>query len=110
MTPERMTAMRLATSLPAYLGAEPWMAFEVSGSGRQGERTGEIPEYGNVQVEVIVPPATAEALLQRLQREYFSRASPWWPTSTKSGSCGRTSSDRGHGQRLTSSDLEGRRG
>ncbi len=55
------------------VGAHGWTFFEVSGSGRQGERTGEIPEYSNIQVEVIVPPAVAENLLNRLQHDFFPR-------------------------------------
>jgi nitrogen regulatory protein PII len=55
------------------LGAHGWTSREVQGSGAQGDRPGDIAEFGNVKVEVIVPPAVADALLDRLHREFFPR-------------------------------------
>jgi nitrogen regulatory protein PII len=52
-------------------GAHGHTAFPVRGSGNQGERSADIIEAGNVQIEVIVKPAVAEALLTRLQTELF---------------------------------------
>jgi nitrogen regulatory protein PII len=55
------------------MGAHGWTLRDVQGSGSQGERLGDIAEFGNIKVEVIVPPAVAEQLLDRLQREFFPR-------------------------------------
>jgi len=52
-------------------GAHGHTAFPVRGSGNQGERSADIIEAGNVQIEVIVKPAVAEALITRLQTELF---------------------------------------
>lgn len=53
------------------VGAHGYTAFTVEGAGAQGRRTGEIREFGNVQIEVIVPPAVADVLLGRLERDFF---------------------------------------
>lgn len=53
-------------------GAHGHTAFNVRGSGHQGERSADIAETGNVQIEVIVKPAVAEALLARLYTEWFA--------------------------------------
>ena len=55
----------------AEVGAHGYTVFPVEGAGAQGERAGDIREFGNIQVEVIVPPAVAEKLLARLQSEFF---------------------------------------
>ena len=52
-------------------GAHGHTAFSVRGSGSQGERSADIIETGNVQVEVIVKPIVAETVLERLRRELF---------------------------------------
>lgn len=52
-------------------GAHGHTAFPVSGSGRQGFRSADLVESGNVQIEVIMKPAVAEALLNRLSTEFF---------------------------------------
>ena len=52
-------------------GAHGHTAFDVRGSGRQGERSADLIESGNVQVEVIAKPAVAETLLARLHRDFF---------------------------------------
>jgi len=52
-------------------GAHGHTAFDVRGSGRQGERSADLVESGNVQIEVIVKPAAAEAMLARLHSEFF---------------------------------------
>jgi hypothetical protein len=36
-------------------------------------RTGDIPEFSNIQVEVILPPSGAADLLQRLSKELFPK-------------------------------------
>lgn len=52
-------------------GAHGHTAFDVRGSGRQGERSADLIESGNVQVEVIAKPAVAETLLAKLHRDFF---------------------------------------
>jgi nitrogen regulatory protein PII len=59
------------TRLLEDVGAHGYTLFAVEGKGAQGGRPGDIAEFGNIQVEVIVPPAVAEKLLERLQREFF---------------------------------------
>jgi nitrogen regulatory protein P-II 2 len=59
--------------LLSEVGAHGYTVFQVEGAGAQGERAGDIREFGNIQLEVIVPPAVAEKLLSRLQREFFPR-------------------------------------
>jgi nitrogen regulatory protein PII len=54
-------------------GAHGHTLFAVEGSGAQGLRAGEMSEFANIQVEVIVPPAVAVMLLERLQQEFFPR-------------------------------------
>jgi nitrogen regulatory protein PII len=53
-------------------GAHGHTAFNVRGSGNQGERTADIAETGNVQIQVIVKPAVAATMLERLHRELFA--------------------------------------
>lgn len=60
-------------------GAHGYTLFTVEGDGAQGRRAGDIREFANIQVEVLVPPAVAESLLAVLERE-FSRGTPWSPT------------------------------
>jgi len=52
-------------------GTHGHTAYSVRGSGSQGDRTADIVETGNVKLEVIVKPAVAEAVLERLHREFF---------------------------------------
>lgn len=52
-------------------GAHGYTAFPVRGSGNQGERSADIAETGNVQIDAIVKPSVAEALLNRLHSELF---------------------------------------
>ena len=53
-------------------GAQGHTAFEVRGSGHQGERSADLVESGNVQIEVIAKQAVATAVLERLHRELFA--------------------------------------
>jgi nitrogen regulatory protein PII len=55
------------------VGAHGYTVFPVEGTGAQGERAGDIREFGNIQVEVILPAEAAETLLQRLQADFFPR-------------------------------------
>lgn len=52
-------------------GAQGHTAFQVRGSGHQGERHGDMVESGNVQIEAIVKPAVSESILHRLHHELF---------------------------------------
>lgn len=52
-------------------GAQGWTLFPVEGEGAKGLRLGDIPESANLQIQVIVRPDKAEAILQRLHAEYF---------------------------------------
>jgi nitrogen regulatory protein PII len=54
-------------------GAHGWTLFTVEGEGARGGRTGDIPEFANLQIQVIVRPEVADALLERLAREFFPR-------------------------------------
>ncbi len=54
-------------------GAHGYTLFAVEGDGSQGRRTADIQEFANIQVEVIVPPAVAEKLLVRLEKEFFAK-------------------------------------
>ena len=66
-------ALTAVTKLLKEAGAHGWTHFPVEGAGDGGERTGETPEFSNVQIEVILQPAAAELLLTRLQAEFFPR-------------------------------------
>ena len=59
--------------LLAEVGAHGYTLFAVEGDGSQGRRTADIQEFANIQVEVIVPPAVAEQLLVRLEKEFFAK-------------------------------------
>lgn len=59
--------------LLAEVGALGYTLFAVEGDGSQGRRTADIQEFANIQVEVIVPPAVAEKLLARLEKEFFAK-------------------------------------
>jgi len=66
-------ALTPVKSLLRETGAHGWTHFPVEGDGAGGERTGETPEFSNVQIEVILPNVAAERLLERLASEFFSR-------------------------------------
>jgi nitrogen regulatory protein PII len=59
--------------LLAEVGAHGHTLFAVEGDGSQGRRAADIQEFANIQVEVIVPPAVAEKLLARLEKEFFAK-------------------------------------
>jgi nitrogen regulatory protein PII len=54
-------------------GAHGWTLFEVQGTGAGGERPADIRDYANIQIEVILIPSAATALLERLARDFFPR-------------------------------------
>ena len=59
--------------LLAEAGAHGYTLSAAEGAGARGQRVADIEEFGNVRVEVIVPPAVAEKILTRLQQEFFPR-------------------------------------
>jgi nitrogen regulatory protein PII len=54
-------------------GAHGWTLFPVEGEGARGSRAADIPEFTNLQVEVIVRPEVADTLLERLGHDFFPR-------------------------------------
>ncbi len=54
-------------------GAQGWTLFTVEGEGARGGRPADIPEFANLQIQAVVPPAVAAVLLERLERDYFPR-------------------------------------
>lgn len=52
-------------------GAHGHTAYPVRGSGHQGERSADMSDNANVQLQAIVKPSVAEAVLSRLQIELF---------------------------------------
>jgi nitrogen regulatory protein PII len=61
------------TKLLDEIGAHGWTSFSVEGAGSRGHRPADIREFTNIQIEVVVPPETAEKLLTRLEKEFFAR-------------------------------------
>jgi nitrogen regulatory protein PII len=61
------------TRLLEDVGAHGYTLFPVEGKGAKGGRPGDIVEFANIQLEVIVPTAVAEKLLERLEHEFFPR-------------------------------------
>ena len=61
------------TKLLREVDAHGYTLFAVEGDGSQGKRPGDIPEFANIQVEVVVSSAVAETLLARLESEFFPR-------------------------------------
>ena len=61
------------TKLLHEVGAHGWTLFEVEGDGSRGKRPADIPEFANIQIEVIVPPEGARKLMERLGAEFFAR-------------------------------------
>ena len=61
------------TKLLRDVGAHGYTLFAVEGDGSRGRREADIPEFTNIQVEVIVPPEVAQTLLKRLEKEFFPR-------------------------------------
>ena len=57
----------------AASGAHGWTLATVEGLGPGGARGGEIPELANLRLEVLLQPAAAAGLLERLERDLFPR-------------------------------------
>lgn len=66
-------AREAMTTLLRGAGAHGWTLFQVEGEGARGYRPADIPEFSNIQIEVLLQPAAAAALLERLANEYFPR-------------------------------------
>jgi nitrogen regulatory protein P-II 2 len=54
-------------------GAHGYTLFDVEGEGARGERPGDIREFANIQIEVIVQPEVAQRLLEQLHQDFFPR-------------------------------------
>ena len=61
------------TKLLSEVGAHGWTLFAVEGDGSRGKRPADIPEFANIQIEVIVKPEVANILMERLGKEFFPR-------------------------------------
>jgi nitrogen regulatory protein PII len=61
------------TALLGQVGAQGWTLFTVEGTGAKGGRPADIPEFANIQIEVVVRPEVAATLLERLARDFFPR-------------------------------------
>lgn len=66
-------AKEAVTKLLGEVGALGYTLFPVEGSGARGRRPADIPEYANIQIEVITRPEVAAQLLLRLEQEFFPR-------------------------------------
>lgn len=64
-------AKEAVTKLLREVGAQGYTLFSVEGDGSRGKRPADIPEYANIQIEVILPPLVADSLLERLGKELF---------------------------------------
>ena len=61
------------TELLRTHGAHGWTLFAVEGEGARGGRTADIPEFANLQIQVVVRPEVAATLLELLGRDFFPR-------------------------------------
>lgn len=66
-------AKESVTKLLREVGAHGYTLFAVEGDGAQGRRPADIPEFANIQIEVIVQPAVAQQLMEQLGRDLFPR-------------------------------------
>jgi nitrogen regulatory protein PII len=66
-------AKAAVTKLLREVGAHGYTLFPVEGEGSRGQRPADIPEFANIQIEVIVRPEAAGQLLQKLGQDYFPR-------------------------------------
>lgn len=53
------------------IGAQGCTHFPVEGLGAGGQRSGEMKEFANVQIEIVLTPEAASALLARIEKEFF---------------------------------------
>ncbi len=66
-------ALDSVKNLLREVGAHGCTHFPVEGTGAGGERAGEIKEFANVQIEIVLQPAAAQTLLERVEKELFPR-------------------------------------
>jgi nitrogen regulatory protein PII len=66
-------AREAVTRLLREAGAHGYTLFAVEGLGARGERTAEMLEWANIQVEVIVPPEVCERLMEELEGKFFKK-------------------------------------
>ncbi|MBI5093665.1 MAG: transcriptional regulator [Candidatus Hydrogenedentes bacterium] len=59
------------TRLLRDVGAHGYTLFEVEGLGAKGPRTLEMVELANIQIEVLVPPAVCDRLMDELETRFF---------------------------------------
>ena len=64
-------AKAAVTKLLRDVGAHGYTLFTVEGEGSRGRRDADIPEFTNIQIEVIVPLEVAKVMLTRLEHEFF---------------------------------------
>lgn len=61
------------TRLLADIGVHGYTLFEVEGAGARGQRTGEMAEFSNVQVQAIMTADRCERLMDELETKYFPK-------------------------------------
>lgn len=66
-------ALDAVKKLLPEVGAHGCTHFPVEGDGAGGARTGEMKEFANVQIEVVLPAAAASVLLTRIEKELIPR-------------------------------------
>ena len=66
-------ALEAVKKLLPEVGAHGCTHFPVEGDGAGGARTGEMKEFANVQIEVVLTADAASALLARIEKELFPR-------------------------------------
>jgi len=66
-------ALQAVKKLLPEVGAHGCTHFPVEGDGAGGARTGEMKEFANVQIEVVLTADAASALLARIQKELIPR-------------------------------------
>lgn len=66
-------AKEAVTKLLRDVGAHGYTLFPVEGDGSRGKRPADIPEFANIQIEVIVQTEVAGKLLQKLGQDLFPR-------------------------------------
>ena len=66
-------AKEAVTKLLREAGAHGYTLFAVEGDGSRGQRPADIPEFANIQLEVLVQPTVATTLLERLEKDFFPR-------------------------------------
>ena len=66
-------AKEAVTKLLRDVGAHGYTLFPVEGDGSRGKRPADIPEFANIQIEVIVQTEVAGKLLHRLGQDLFPR-------------------------------------